>query len=75
MCMRHHVCKVEHVICLCPQSVINPCESTSQGVLYLLLEEMTDQHIKEVLLAFVILMQAGAPSGCCLENKIPNISS
>jgi hypothetical protein len=30
-------------------------------VLYLLLEEMTDQHIKEVLLAFVILMQSGAP--------------
>jgi len=32
-------------------------------VLYLLLEEMTDQHIKEVLLAFFILMQSGA-RGC-----------
>ena len=31
-----------------------------QGVLYLLLEEMTDQHIKEVLLAFFVLMQSGA---------------
>ena len=37
-----------------------PVPRVAQGVLYLLLEEMTDQHIKEVLLAFFVLMQSGA---------------
>ena len=42
------------------KAIYDRTRATQESVLYLLLEEMTDQHIKEVLLAYVTLLRSGA---------------
>ena len=41
---------------------------TQEGVLFVLLDEMTDQHVKQALLAYVTLLKSGARTVAAVEG-------